>query len=119
MSGYIGLVFGPLLGWKVIRVSLMIMFLSDSLYILRMVMCVSEESVIGRRYTLVIPKAVREELTLKEGQRVLIRVEGGRIVVEPLPWDPYKVMEEVVGESYEEEREEVKAEEWLKNRAGR
>jgi len=84
-----------------------------------MAMFMSEESVIGRRYTLVIPKAVREELTLKQGQRVLIRVEGRRIVIEPLPWDPYEVMEEVVGEPYEEGREEVKAEEWLKSRAGR
>ena len=76
---------------------LMIRFLSDNFYILRIVVCMSEESVIGRRYTLVIPKAVREELTLKQGQRVLIRVEGKRIIIEPLPWDPYKVLEEVVG----------------------
>jgi len=82
-------------------------------------MCLSEELVIGRRYTLVIPKAVREELSLRQGQRVLIRVEGKKIVIEPLPWDPYKVLEEVVGEPYEEEREEVKAEEWLRSRAGR
>lgn len=79
----------------------------------------SEESAIGRRYTLVIPKAVREELTLKEGQRVLIHVEDGRIVIEPLPGDPYKVMEEIVGEPYEERRDEPKAERWLKNRASR
>jgi AbrB family looped-hinge helix DNA binding protein len=79
----------------------------------------SEESIIGRRYTLVIPKAVREELTLKEGQRVLIRVENGRIVIEPLPWDPYEVLEKIVGEPYEEEREEARAERWLKSRAGR
>lgn len=98
---------------------LMIRFLSDNFYILRIVVCMSEESVIGRRYTLVIPKAVREELTLKQGQRVLIRVEGKRIIIEPLPWDPYKVLEEVVGEPYKEEKEEVKAEEWLKSRAGR
>jgi len=79
----------------------------------------SEESIIGRRYTLVIPKAVREELTLKEGQRVLIRVENGRIVIEPLPWDPYEVLEKVVGEPYEEKREEARAERWLKDHAGR
>lgn len=93
-------------------------FLSDKLNILCIKIFMSDESVIGRRYTLVIPKAVREELALKQGQRVLIRVEGKRIVIEPLPWDPYKVMEEVVGEPYEEE-EEVKAEEWLRSRAGR
>jgi AbrB family looped-hinge helix DNA binding protein len=79
----------------------------------------SEESIIGRRYTLVIPKAVREELTLKEGQRVLIRVENGRIIIEPLPWDPYEVLEKIVGEPYEEKREEAKAERWLKDHAGR
>ncbi|MDH5267925.1 MAG: AbrB/MazE/SpoVT family DNA-binding domain-containing protein [Candidatus Bathyarchaeota archaeon] len=79
----------------------------------------SEESIIGRRYTLVIPKAVREELTLKEGQRVLIRVENGRIIIEPLPWDPYEVLEKIVGEPYEEKREEARAERWLKNHAGR
>jgi len=94
-------------------------FLSDIYILLRIVANMSEESVIGRRYTLVIPKSVREELTLKEGQRVLIRVEDGRIVIEPLPWDPYEVLEKIVGEPYEEEREETKAERWLKSRAGR
>lgn len=79
----------------------------------------SDESIIGRRYTLVIPKAVRKTLALKQGQRVLIRVEGKRIIIEPLPWDPYKVMEEIVGEPYDEKKEEIKAEEWLRNRAGR
>ena len=79
----------------------------------------SEETVIGRKYTLVIPKAIREELNLKQGQRVLIHVENKRIIIEPLPWDPYKVLEKIVGEPYEESREEAKAEEWLKTHAGR
>ncbi|RLI23533.1 AbrB family transcriptional regulator [Candidatus Bathyarchaeota archaeon] len=79
----------------------------------------SEESVIGRRYTLVIPKTIREELTLKEGQRVLIHVEEGKIIIEPLPRNPYKVLEEVIGEPYEEERDESEAERWLKSHAGR
>ena len=79
----------------------------------------SEESVIGRRYTLVIPKTIREELTLKEGQKVLIHVEEGKIIIEPLPRNPYKVLEEVIGEPYEEERDELEAERWLKSHAGR
>lgn len=79
----------------------------------------SEELTIGRRYTLVIPKAIRNRLALKEGQKVLIRVEGDRIVLDPLPWDPYKVLEEVVGESYDEARDESGAEEWLRGRASR
>lgn len=69
----------------------------------------SDESIIGKRYTIVIPKAVRKALPPKQGQRVLIHVEGRRIIIEPFPWDPYKVMEEIVGEPYEEEKEEVKA----------
>nr|MDO8099427.1 AbrB/MazE/SpoVT family DNA-binding domain-containing protein [Candidatus Njordarchaeota archaeon] len=77
----------------------------------------SEESVVGRRFTLVIPKAIREELTLKQGQRVLIRVENGKIIIEPLPLDPYRVTEEVLREPYNEGEEEAKAEEWLKNNA--
>ena len=49
----------------------------------------------------------------------MIRVENGRIIIEPLPWDPYEVLEKVVGEPYEEKREEAKAERWLKDHAGR
>lgn len=78
----------------------------------------SEKAVIGRRHTLVIPKVVREELNLKEGQRVLVRAEGKRIIVEPLPGDPYKVLEEVIKEPYLERKDEAKAEEWLKRHAG-
>lgn len=80
---------------------------------------VSEEALIGKRYTLVIPKSVREEVGLREGQRVLVRAEAKKIVIEPLPDDPYKVLEEVVGEPYDEAEEEAKAEEWLKRHAGR
>jgi len=79
----------------------------------------SEEVVIGRRYTLVIPKKAREELNLKEGQRVMVRVEDGRIILEPFPWDPYRVLEEIVTEPYEESKDEAKAEEWLKKHANR
>ena len=82
-------------------------------------MRMSEEAIIGKRNTLVIPKGIRKELGLVEGQRVLIRIEGKRIVIEPLPWNPYEVLEEVIEEPYEEAKEEAKAEEWLKSRASR
>ncbi len=78
----------------------------------------SEEITIGRRFTLVIPKKARRQLNLKEGQRVQIRVEEGRIVIEPFPLDPYKVLESVVHESYDEKHDEPRAEEWLKKHAG-
>ena len=94
-------------------------FLSDQTILWWIVGSMSEEQVIGRRFVIVIPKSIRNELAVREGQRVLIRIERGRIVIEPLPFDPYSIMEEVVGESYEEKEEESRAEEWLKSRAGR
>ena len=55
---------------------------------------------------------------LKEGQRVLVRAEAGKVIIEPLPSDPYRVLEEVIGEPYDE-GEEARAEEWLRGHAGR
>jgi len=75
----------------------------------------SEEVTIGKRFSIVIPKRVREKLKLKEGQRALMRHEGGIILIEPLPEDPYKVLSETLGDfSYSEDKHEKRAEEWLK-----
>lgn len=79
----------------------------------------SEEIVVGRRYTLVIPKSIREELSLEEGQRALVYIQGGKIIIEPFPGDPFKALEEVIGEPYEEAKEEERAEKWVKKHAGR
>ncbi len=68
---------------------------------------------VGRRYTIVIPKEVRERVRLKEGSRLLVRVKGRSIILEPLPEDPFKVLERVIGEPYEEEKESKRAVEWL------
>jgi len=79
----------------------------------------SEEVTIGRRFSLVIPKRVRNKLKLKEGQRALVREEEGKIVIEPLPNDPYEVLSETLGDfRYNEEKYEKKAIEWLKKVAG-
>jgi len=79
----------------------------------------SEYVTIGKRYTLVIPKKIRERLRLKEGQKVLIRVEGNRVIIETCPDEPFSVLREIVKGSYSEEEEEKKAEEWLKKYANR
>ncbi|MEM3084911.1 MAG: AbrB/MazE/SpoVT family DNA-binding domain-containing protein [Nitrososphaerales archaeon] len=69
----------------------------------------------GRRYTIVIPKSIRVRLGLKEGQKVLVREHGGKIVIEPLPLDPYKTLAAVLGDfTYVEEKHEKIAEAWLK-----
>jgi AbrB family looped-hinge helix DNA binding protein len=75
----------------------------------------SEEVTVGRRFTLVIPKAVRQLVGLKEGQRALVRAEAGRIIVEGLPANPYDVLAETIGDiSYSEARHEERSEEWLR-----
>lgn len=75
----------------------------------------SEEVRIGKRFAIVIPKRVRRLLNLREGQAAIVSSEGGRILVEPLPDDPYRVLEDTIGDfSYSEERHEKTAEEWLR-----
>lgn len=78
----------------------------------------SGEVTIGRKFSVVIPKKVRRRLNLREGQRALVSEEAGRIVIEPLPADPYQVLAETIGSfSYDEKKYEKKAEEWLKKAA--
>lgn len=79
----------------------------------------SKEVAVGRRYTLVIPKSIREEMGLEEGQRALIYVEGGRIVIEPFPGDPFKTLDKVIKEPYDEAKDEKRVERWLRKHAGR
>lgn len=74
---------------------------------------------VGKRYTIVIPKEIREKVRLREGSIVIIRVVDDKIVIEALPDDPFKVLEEVIGEPYHEESDERKAIEWLMNHASR
>jgi len=81
-------------------------------------MLTSELIVVGKRHTIVIPKSIRERVKLVEGQRLIIRVEGQRLIIEPLPQNPYRVLGEVVGQPYNEEVDEKKAEKWLKEHAG-
>ena len=80
----------------------------------------SEEVVVGKRYTLVVPKAIRKEVGgLVEGQRALIYVDGGKIVIEPFPTDPLETLEIIVREPYDEAKDEKRAEGWLKKHASR
>ena len=42
-----------------------------------------EESEVQRRYTVTIPRRIREALALKEGSKVAWQVDKGRIVITP------------------------------------
>lgn len=78
----------------------------------------SETTVRGcKRYTLVIPSRIRRKTGIKEGDLLKIRLEGRRLVLEPVE-DPFKVLGELIGEPYDEGVEERKAEKWLMRHAG-
>ncbi len=79
----------------------------------------SEQVAIGKRFTIVIPKGIRRKLDLREGQSLLIRAEESKLVLEPLPADPYDVLKRVIGEPYEERKDEKRSEKWLKSHAHR
>ncbi len=50
-------------------------------------MSLTTEGQIGKKHTIYLPKAVVEEASLEVGMKVLITVEGNRIIIEPVP-DP-------------------------------
>jgi len=78
----------------------------------------SESVRVGRKFTLVIPKSVRERLKIREGDILTIQVEGEKIVLTIRRSDPLKVLEKVIGEPYDENRDEKNAERWLKDASG-
>jgi len=73
----------------------------------------SSETIVGRRFTLVIPKAIRERLGLREGQRVRVKVDGERVVLDPLPADPGAVLDRLIRFTYDPKRDRKRAERWL------
>ncbi|WP_367114343.1 AbrB/MazE/SpoVT family DNA-binding domain-containing protein [Ferroglobus sp.] len=70
---------------------------------------------VGKKFTLVIPKKVREMLGIKEGDLLSVKVKEGKIIMEPKKFDPFQVLERIIGEPYDERRDEKKAEEWLRD----
>ncbi len=83
-----------------------------------MIIRMSEQAVVGKRYTIVVPKSIRKKVGIEEGQRVLVTALGDTIVVQPLPKDPYTSLARIIGEPYNEKKDERRLEEWLKKHAG-
>lgn len=75
----------------------------------------SETIRVGKKFTIVLPKDIRTKLNIREGDLLNIRVEGSKIILEPKRSDPFKVLERVIREPYNEERDEKLAEKWLRN----
>lgn len=71
---------------------------------------------VGKKNVIVIPSSIRRKVGIREGDLLRIRVEGEKILLEKLSAEAFNVLAEVVGEPYEEEADEKRAEEWLKER---
>lgn len=72
---------------------------------------------IGKRFSIVIPKEIRTTVPLKEGQRVRVKAEGQRIIIEPYPADPFKVLESVLGDLVYDKSTRREAAKWLLQKA--
>ena len=66
------------------------------------------ESVITSKFQVTIPKGVRDELDLKEGERVSFVVEQGRIHLVRIPKDIVGAMKNLVPGSFPDVREEIR-----------
>lgn len=51
---------------------------------------VAFETHIGKKYTIYLPKAIVKILTLKEGQKILLKIVGNTLIVESLK-DPIQL----------------------------
>ena len=50
-------------------------------------MSLTTEGQIGKKHTIYLPKAIVDEASLEVGMKILITVEGNKIIIEPIP-DP-------------------------------
>jgi len=70
---------------------------------------------ISKKFTLYIPKAIAEAAGIREGDFVKLRVEGSKIIVEPVP-DPFDLalrgpkFAKTTFEDFERESEEMQSE---------
>lgn len=61
-----------------------------------------------------IPAEIREETGYEPGQPFQIYVDGGKIVLSPLPKNPEKKLDELLGGIEFDRKARKRAEEWLK-----
>ncbi|MGC9178895.1 MAG: AbrB/MazE/SpoVT family DNA-binding domain-containing protein [Vulcanisaeta sp.] len=74
---------------------------------------------VSKKNTIYIPKAISEAVGISEGDYVILRVDGNRIIIERVE-DPFeyalkvKKFAEVTFEEFERESEEMQDEYWSK-----
>jgi len=61
---------------------------------------------IKKKFNVTIPKRVRKKLEVKVGQLVQVSIDGDRIVLKPVPYDPSEKLEELIGSLKQEQIKE-------------
>lgn len=74
----------------------------------------SEKSVIRKRFTLVIPKKIRERLNLNVDDVVNVKVEDESIIITPVREDPFDKLDRLAKDIIYDEKSKVDAENELK-----
>ena len=70
---------------------------------------------VSKKYQVVIPKDIREKLGIRAGDKVIIRMEGKRVVIEPVIKDksnPVKRMLSLVNKSINIDAVKLVEESW-------
>ncbi len=70
---------------------------------------------VSKKYQVVIPKDIREKLGIRAGDKVIIRMEGKRVVIEPVIKDksnPVKHMLSLVNKSINIDAVKLVEESW-------
>ena len=68
---------------------------------------------IGKRFSLIIPKDIREKIGLKEGDLVTIRKEKNLIIIIPEKVSPFKKLSNLIGDIKYDEKAEKDVEKFL------
>ena len=66
-----------------------------------------------RKRNYVILKEIASKIESMEGTKLLIRIIDNKKILESLQEDPFRVLDELISEPYNERIDEKRAEEWL------
>ena len=69
------------------------------------------ESLVGERGQITIPKIIREKEGIKPKDKVMIKIENGRIVIEKIGKENFEILMKEYYEKYGKRHEEI-AKEW-------
>lgn len=73
---------------------------------------------IGKRFSVIIPKDIREKLGLKEGDLITIRKTENKIIITPERISPFKKLANLLGDIRYNDETEKEAEKFLFNLVG-